>query len=74
MIPKRARLTYWDGPLPEVGHYLQTRSGTTYLIIGFTPNTRKDAKSVGRLDLLKYSEEDKQDIPADALIHSFKWN
>lgn len=75
MTPKNARLTFWEGPLPEVGDYLRTHKGTTYVIIGSRPNFRKEAKSLMSLNLLRLDGEDeKATIPPDATIHRFKWN
>ena len=73
MIPKKAVLKYWEGPLPEVGHYLLTNAGSMYLVIGVKENTRPEPKSVARLDLLKLFPEDKKDVPNNAIIWDFFW-
>lgn len=74
MTPRRSRLLAWDGPLPEVGHYLKTRAGSVYVIIGFKDNNRPSRKSIGSLHLLKLDDRDDRDnIPDDAVIHDFRW-
>lgn len=73
MDPKTMRLLHWEGDLPELGHYLQTVTGSTYLTIGVKPNLRPNAKSVAKLDTLKLTSEDKKNMPPDAVVHSFYW-
>lgn len=74
MTPTHCRMVRWDGPLPEIGHYLKTSRDSLYLIIGYRPNLRVGAKSKFTLDLLRLDGEDERDaVPADAFIHNFKW-
>lgn len=73
MIPKRMTITSWNGRMVEVGNYLQTRAGSTYLVVSIRP-TRPGSKSVARLDLMKLFTEDIAALPDDAIIHPFQWN
>lgn len=72
--PRQMRITHWDGPLPGCGEFLRAPSGTTYLVIAFTPTNRPPAvrKSVGRVDMVRLATDEQP--PAGALIHHFEWN
>ena len=70
MIPRVTRLLSWDGDLPDVGEYLETKNGATYVVIAVKPNTRSNAKSVARLDILRL---DIEDIEPDRPRHQFRW-
>ena len=59
--------------MPEIGQYLQTEAGSTYLIIKVTMNTRPQAKSIAKLDMLKLLPDDIAEMPRDAIVHRFAW-
>ena len=73
MEPRKTRLLHWDGELPQLGQYLKTASGTHYMVLGFKPNTRPDAKSLGSMTILRLSQDEVMEIPSDAKIHGFQW-
>lgn len=67
------RLSDWEGQLPELGEYLQTTFGTTYLVLGCRP-TRPGSQSVAVLDIARLDSSEKAEMPAGATIHGFQWN
>jgi hypothetical protein len=67
------RIMSWDGPLPEVGHYLRTAAGSLYAVIGVRLNARPEPKSLARLDLLKLDADEAVEVPADVIVHGFAW-
>jgi hypothetical protein len=74
LTPKTTRLTSWEGPPPEAGHFLRTDAGATYLVLTVRPNTRPEPKSVAFLHLGKLDRDEIDQLPADAVIHGFAWN
>lgn len=70
---RKCRLNTWEGRLPELGEYLQTRRGSTYQVVGVYRNMRPDPKSVTKLDLLKLSPEEIAELPEDTVFHFIRW-
>lgn len=74
MTPKTARLTSWDGPLPELGHALETKAGSVYVVLHVRPNTRAQRKSLAFMHLGKLSPTEIEELPADTVRHGFAWD
>lgn len=73
MDPKFCRLWSWEGDLPEFNHYMKTDAGSMYLVIGVKPNTRPNPKTIAKLDLLKLTPEEIEEVPDDAVVHYMRW-
>jgi hypothetical protein len=60
--------------LPEVGEFLRTAAGSVYLILSRRLNVRPDPKSVAFMHLGKLDPDEIEQMPADAVVHSFAWS
>lgn len=70
---KKTYILSWEGKFPELGDYLKTPAGSVYVVIESKLNTLKNAKSVGKLTMLKLSEEEISHLPSDTYFFGFQW-
>lgn len=70
-VPRRMTITHWEGDLPEPGSFMRSAGGTLYLVTGIRP-CRADAKSIARLDLIKFPRGFAP--TTGCAVHSFAWN